>query len=174
MRREMRQLVETNERDLRALPGINRAVELQVRELDPAGTRPAPLAHCDMRDPAEARVKVLALIPQPAGIGDLRGRAAEKHGGEIRHPRGVAQRFQDQPDGFSATRGTAIDADVGRTAKKLGLPTGLRRDGGRDWGDIAHVPSPESTHSVFPSARYGLTIDLAVHLSPSVFSRKMS
>jgi hypothetical protein len=30
MRREVRQLVETDQRDLRALPGINRAVELQV------------------------------------------------------------------------------------------------------------------------------------------------
>jgi hypothetical protein len=90
MRGEMRQLVETDQRDLRALPGINRAVELQVRELDPAGTRPAPLAHSDMRDPAEAGVEVFALIPQPAGIGDLRGRAPEKYGGEIRHPSGVA------------------------------------------------------------------------------------
>jgi len=90
MRREMRQLVETDQRDLRALPGINRAVELQVRELDPAGTRPAPLAHSDMRGPAEAGVEVLALIPQTAGIGDLRGRAPEKNGGEIRHPSGVA------------------------------------------------------------------------------------
>jgi hypothetical protein len=58
-----------------------------------------------MRDPAEAGVEVLVLIPQSAGIGDLRGRAPEKHGGEIRHPSGVAQRFQDQPDRFSAARG---------------------------------------------------------------------
>src|SRR2546421_726484 len=125
-----------------------------------------------MRDRAEAGGEVLALIPQPAGVGDLRGRASEKHSGEIGHTRGVARRFQAHPARFPPARGTAIDADVGRTAKKLGLRTGLRRDGGRDRGDIAHVPSPESTHSVFPSARYGLTINLAVHLSPSVFSRK--
>src|SRR6202040_2510598 len=81
MRGEMRQLVETDQRDLRALPGINRAVELQVRELDPAGARPAPLAHSDMRDPAKAGVEVLALIPQPAGIGYLRGRAPKKTAG---------------------------------------------------------------------------------------------
>src|SRR5213082_2365782 len=94
-----------------------------------------------MRDAAEAGVEVLALIPQPAGIGDLRGRAPEKHGGEIRHPSGVAQRFQDQSDRFSATRGTAIDADVGRTAKKLGLAAALRRDGGREW---RHLVSPQA------------------------------
>ena len=90
VRRKMRQLVETDQRDLRALPVVDGAVELQVRELDPAGTRPAPLAHSDMRDPAEAGVEVFALIPQPAGIGDLRGRAPEKHGGELHHPSGVA------------------------------------------------------------------------------------
>src|SRR2546423_1835614 len=53
MRGKMRQLVETDQRDLRPLPGVDRAVDLQVRELDPAGPRPAPLAQSDMRDPAE-------------------------------------------------------------------------------------------------------------------------
>src|ERR1700756_4856925 len=138
----MRQLVKTDQCDLRALPVIDCAVELQMREVDPAAVWPTPLAHSDMRDAAEPGIEVLALIPQPAGIGDLRRRAPEKHGGEIRHPGGVAQRFQDQPDRFSATRGTAIDADVGRTAKKLGLRTPLRRDGGREWRDLVSPQAP--------------------------------
>ena len=58
MRREMRQFVETDQRDLRALPVVDGAVELQVRELDLAGTRPAPLAHSDMRGAAEPGIEV--------------------------------------------------------------------------------------------------------------------
>jgi hypothetical protein len=46
----MRQLVETDQRDLRALPGINRAVELQVRELDPVA---ASEAEQEKADPAQ-------------------------------------------------------------------------------------------------------------------------
>jgi hypothetical protein len=63
MRGEMRQLVETDQRDLSALPVVDRVVELQVCELDLAATPPAPLAGPQMRDAAEPRIEVLALVP---------------------------------------------------------------------------------------------------------------
>jgi hypothetical protein len=39
----MRQLVKADQRDLRALPVVDRGVELQMRELDLAGPWPAPV-----------------------------------------------------------------------------------------------------------------------------------
>jgi hypothetical protein len=63
MRREMRQFVETDQRNLRALPVVDGGFELQVRKLDLAGARPAPLAHSEVWDPAEPRIEGSALIP---------------------------------------------------------------------------------------------------------------
>ena len=63
MRGEMGQLVETDQGDLRALPVVNGGVELQMRELDLAAPRPAPLAGAEMRRAAEPRIEVSALIP---------------------------------------------------------------------------------------------------------------
>ena len=129
-RREMRQLVKADQCDLRALPVVDRAVVLQVRELDLATARPAPLAHSDVRRAAEPGIKFLALVPQPAGVGDLRRLAAEEHRAEVGDTGGMAQRLQDQPNRLSAPCRAAIDADVGRALQKRDLRSGLRRDRG--------------------------------------------
>jgi hypothetical protein len=63
MRREMRQLIETNQRDLSALPIVNSGFKLQVRKFDLAIAWPAPLAHADLRGTTEQRVEVSAFIP---------------------------------------------------------------------------------------------------------------
>jgi hypothetical protein len=91
----MRQLVEADQRNLRALPVVNRGFELQVGELDLATARPAPLAHPQMRGAAEPGIEIEALIPQSSGIGDLGHGAAEEDGGEIGNPADMAQRLQD-------------------------------------------------------------------------------
>jgi len=62
MRGEMRQLIETNEGNLRAPPVVDRGVELQVREFDLAAAPPAPLARPGMRGAAEPGIEVLALV----------------------------------------------------------------------------------------------------------------
>jgi hypothetical protein len=59
----MRQFVEADQRDLRSLPVVDRGFKLQVRKLDLAGTRPAPLTHYEVRGATEPRIEVLALIP---------------------------------------------------------------------------------------------------------------
>src|SRR5258708_40244355 len=58
MRREMRQFVETDQRDLSALPVVDGGFKLQVRKLDLAGARPAPLAHTEVRGPADPWIEV--------------------------------------------------------------------------------------------------------------------
>ena len=60
---EMRQLIEADQCDLRALPVVDRGVELQMRELDLAGARPAPFVASVVRDAAEPRIEVHALVP---------------------------------------------------------------------------------------------------------------
>jgi hypothetical protein len=148
MRREMGQLVKAYQCDLRALPVEDRGVELQVRELDLAGTRPTPFVGSVVWDTAEPGIKVHALIPQPAGIGDLGCRAAKEHRGKARYPADIAQRLEDQSDGLPATCGTAIDADVGRRAKKLGLRSGLRYDCGFLAMTPFHIPFIEAERRV--------------------------
>jgi putative transposase len=59
----------------------------------------------------------LALVPQPAGVGDLRRRAPEEDRGKVGDATDVSQRLQDQSDGLAAARRTAVDADVGRAAQ---------------------------------------------------------
>jgi hypothetical protein len=89
-------------------------------------------AHC-----AEPWIELQALIPQPAGVGDLRGAAAEKYGTEARHSADMTQRLEDQSDGFTAAGRTAIDANVRGSLQKRGLRSALRRDdrlsGQRHW-----------------------------------------
>src|SRR5215472_16209145 len=63
MRGEMRQLVETHQRNLRTLPVVDGVVELQVREFDLAAAPPAPLARPQMRGAAESWIEVLGLVP---------------------------------------------------------------------------------------------------------------
>ena len=128
MGREMRQFVETDQRDLSALPVVDGGFELQVRKLDLAAAWPAPLARSEVRGAAEPRIEVLALIPQPAGVGDLWRRAPEEYRGEVRDPADMAQRLEDQADRFPATGRAAIYADVGSGSQKLGLRSGLPGD----------------------------------------------
>ena len=63
MRREMGQLVETDQGDLSALPIIDGAVELQMGKLDLAAARPAPLAGAEVCGAAEPWIEISALIP---------------------------------------------------------------------------------------------------------------
>src|SRR5215469_5609259 len=125
MRGEMRQFVETEERDLGPLPVVHRAVELQVRELDLTAPRPAPFTRSEVRPPAEPWIKVLAFIPQSTRVGDLRGRAPEEHCGEVGDPADMAQRLKDEADRFAAPGRTAIDADIGGSLQKRGLRSRL-------------------------------------------------
>jgi hypothetical protein len=54
----MRQLIETDQSDLRALPVEDRGVELQVRELDLAGAWPTPFVGSVVCDTAELGIEV--------------------------------------------------------------------------------------------------------------------
>jgi|SRR6516164_4667338 len=137
----MRQFVEADQRNLRTLPVINSGFELQVRELDLAAARPAPLAHSHVRGAAELRIEISALIPERSGIGNLGHGAPEKDGGEIGNPADMAQWLQDQAGRFAPARRAAIDADVGRAPQKLALASGLRGDCCRKWE--CHVSLPE-------------------------------
>ena len=87
---------------------INRAVQLEMGKFDFAASWPAPFVGPVARDATEPRIEVQAFIPQSAGIGDLGRRAAEEYRSKPRHLADMAQRLQDQPDGFPATRRTAI------------------------------------------------------------------
>ena len=110
---EMRQLVKTDQSDLRALPVVDRGVELEMRKLDLSAAWPAPFVVAMVRGTAEPGIEVRAFIPEPAGIGDLRCRAPEEYRGKARHPADIAQRLEDQPDSLPATCGTAVYADIG-------------------------------------------------------------
>src|SRR6516162_6518807 len=124
---EMGQLVKADQRDLRAVPAIDRGVQLQVGKFDFTGSRPAPFVAPLVRDTAKPRIEVQALVPQSARIGDFWRRAAEEHRGKSWHPADIAQRLEDQPDGLPTTRGTAINADIGGGSQELGLRSRLRR-----------------------------------------------
>jgi hypothetical protein len=128
MRREMGQLVKTDQRDLRALPVVDGVIELQVRELDLAAARPAPLAGAGVRGAAKPRIEVSTLIPQPAGVGNLRRGAPEENCAEVRDPADMAQRLQDQTDRLPTAGRAAVDADVGASAQEIGLRSSLRRN----------------------------------------------
>ena len=71
MRREMGQLVETDQGDLGALPLVDFGGVLQMRKLDLATARPASLLGAPVRGAAEQRIEVQALVPQPTGVRDL-------------------------------------------------------------------------------------------------------
>ena len=63
MRREMRQLVETDQRDLRALPVVDRGVELQMGKLDLTAPRPVPFVRSQARVATQPWIEVEAFIP---------------------------------------------------------------------------------------------------------------
>ena len=103
---------------------IDRAIQLEMGKFDFAASWPAPFAGAVVRDATKSRIEVQALVPQSAGIGDLGRRAAEEHRSKPWHLADIAQRLQDQPDGFPATRRTAIDADIGGGSQELCLRSG--------------------------------------------------
>jgi len=82
-------------------------------------------ALADVRRAAEPGIEFLALVPQPAGVGDLGCGAAEEYRGKVRDPADVAQRFQDQSDRLPAARGAAVYANVRSGSQKLGLRSSL-------------------------------------------------
>ncbi len=63
MGREVGQLVETDQRDLGALPAVDRDPKLQMRELDLAAARPAPFLRSQVRGVTDPRIEVLAPVP---------------------------------------------------------------------------------------------------------------
>src|SRR6266850_3074821 len=128
MGREMGQLVKTDQRDLSALPVIDRGGELKMRKLDLAAAWPAPFLRSQVRGATEPRIEVQALVPQPAGVGDLGCGAPEEYRGKVPDPADVAQRLQDQSHRLPAARGAAVYADVRGGLQKLGLRSWLRRD----------------------------------------------
>src|ERR1700674_3937686 len=128
MGREMGQLVKTDQRDLSALPVIDRGGKLKMRKLDLAPAWPAPFLRSQVRGATEPRIEVLALVPQSAGIGDLGCGAPEEYRGKVCDPADVAQRLQDQSARLSAAGGAAIYADVSSGLQKLGLRSWLRRN----------------------------------------------
>src|SRR5262249_36499455 len=94
------------------------------REFDLAAAPPAPLARPEMRGAAEPRIEVLALVPQPAGVGDLRRRAPEEDRGKIGDPTDVSQRLQDQSDvAHTAGRTGQAVAVAGARAGSVLLPS---------------------------------------------------
>ena len=60
MRREMRQFVETEQRDLRALPVEDSGGKLQLRESDLAAAQPASLGRSNVRGPTGRGAKAAA------------------------------------------------------------------------------------------------------------------
>src|SRR4029077_6768006 len=128
MRGKMGQLVEPDQRDLRALPVMDGSPELEMRKLDLAAAWPAPFLPSQVRGATEPRIEVQALVPQPAGVGDLGCGAPEEYRGKVRDPADVAQRLQDQSHRLPAARGAAVYADVRCGLQKLGLRSWLRRD----------------------------------------------
>ena len=117
---EMGQLVETDQGDLGALPLIDRRVVLEMRKLDLASAWQAPFLGTPVRGTTEPRIKVQALVPQPAGVGDLRGGAPEEYSAEARHSADMAQRLEDQSDGLAPTGSAAMDANVRGSLQKRG------------------------------------------------------
>src|SRR5215469_5251009 len=99
-----------------------------MRELDLAAALPAPFVGAVERGAAEPQIKVQALVPQPAGVGDLGGGAPEEYGAEAGHSADMAQRFEDQSDCLATAGSAAIDANVRASLQKRGLRSGLCRD----------------------------------------------
>jgi hypothetical protein len=60
---EMGELVKTDQRDLGALPVVDRGVELEMRKLDLARAWPAPFVGAMVWGTAEPRIEVQALVP---------------------------------------------------------------------------------------------------------------
>jgi hypothetical protein len=63
MRGKMGQLVETDQRDLRALPVMDGSPKLEMRKLDLAAAWPAPFLRAQVRGATKPRIEVLALVP---------------------------------------------------------------------------------------------------------------
>src|ERR1700723_508706 len=78
------ELVEADQRQLRALPLEDGLVVLEVRELDLGAGREPPFQHRRERLASDDGIKSQALVPEAARIAHLDGVAPEDHGGEVR------------------------------------------------------------------------------------------
>ncbi|WP_244321766.1 hypothetical protein [Burkholderia reimsis] len=70
----------------------------------------------------------MRLVPKPAGVANLRGRASEEHAVKAAHTQHVAQRIEQQAERFAAACGTAVDGDIRGRREEHRLRPGLRRE----------------------------------------------
>jgi hypothetical protein len=87
----------TQQRDLRTVPVIYRVFVLHMRETQRVAIGPGVLMEPMMRDCAGERIDFLALVPEPAGIDDLRRRATKDDCIEPGYFGDVAKRLEKQP-----------------------------------------------------------------------------
>ena len=110
--REVGQLVEADQRRLRALPVVDGLVVLQVGEADARPARKAPLQGGAESLRAQQRIEPFALVPQPALVAHLHRRAAEDHRTEAGVPH-VAQGLHQQRPGLPPAGPPPRDGAVG-------------------------------------------------------------
>src|SRR5690606_31721208 len=127
---EVRELVEADEGDLRALPVEDVLLVLEVRELDgvPCGYV-LPLEDALARLEADGAVDAFRLVPEAAFVADLDACAAEDDGAEAGDRRQVAQGFEEEPVALPAACGSAVDDDVRAACEEGFLGSGLGPDG---------------------------------------------
>jgi hypothetical protein len=122
----MRQLIETDERDLRSLPVEDGLVVLEVGERNRGAGWKAPIEVGVVRFRAKQRVKLEAFVPEAAFIGDLRRCAAKDDGAEGRIV-DVADRLEQLAEGFASTTPsrTTVNRYVGGARQEATLGAGL-------------------------------------------------
>ena len=89
----MRQLIETDERQLGALPLQDGLLMLEMRELDLGAGRKSPLQDGGERLAAGTSIELQALVPKAARVANLHRVAPEEDRREVRLA-AVAERFQ--------------------------------------------------------------------------------
>ena len=130
----MRQLIETDQRNLRALPIQLAAFVLQVGKLHFPAARPLPQDDRLRRHSTRRRVELHRLVPQPARIAHLRRVATEEHRREFRLANVVAAAPAAAPKIPSASS-SAIDGDVCRARQE----TLLRPQVAAEWLFLAQA-----------------------------------
>ena len=123
--REVGQLVERNQRDLRALIVEPVLLVLHVRKLHRGAAGELPFQQVLPCLRPQQRIELHRLIPQSAGIAHLDGSAAKDHRIEIGVAR-MAQRLKKKSKGFSTPCRSAINDQICRRREKRLLRTCLR------------------------------------------------